>query len=175
MMVGYWDPLPALEAAGDSGLVWRGDWSDRNWRNVPGPFYCGLTDTVWHLLDVAPDNVLCDDEDRGFVFRQPSDAVAVAGIVMTAHDDCYLGFARDGDEHWTVPAVREWWSERHRVEEWIDRVLPQWGANGDLAEAAGARRYSEYLAGELADDLRHYMFWLDCRRSPAPGECLPEL
>ncbi|MFI1280982.1 ferredoxin [Streptomyces sp. NPDC020858] len=163
---------------GHAGFTGYGRWSDRNWRNVPGPFYGASTDTMWHLLAEAPAHILCDDEDnsQGFVFRQPIDAAAVECVVRAAQLDCYLGFAHDGDQHWTVPEVRRWWRERRRIAEWINDVLPKWTADtGNPAAAAGLRAYAAYLGGELAEDLRLYAFWLDQRRSPTPEERLPEL
>jgi hypothetical protein len=72
-MTGYWDPLPTARrlAKDDNFPCYTGRWEDRNWRNVPGPFYGAETDSLdigW--LD-GPDHVTYDGE-REFVYRQPT-------------------------------------------------------------------------------------------------------
>ncbi|MEU3267837.1 hypothetical protein [Streptomyces bacillaris] len=40
-MATYFDPLPLL---GEAQAVFRGQWAERLWLNVPGPFYGAGTD-----------------------------------------------------------------------------------------------------------------------------------
>jgi len=53
----YWDPMQhigAVFAAQPRDGLWagpdatfQGKWAERNWRNVPGPFYGAMTDNCW--------------------------------------------------------------------------------------------------------------------------------
>jgi hypothetical protein len=80
-MIGYWDPMPTARRLID-GLdkpterLFTGRWEERNWRNVPGPFYASETDSLQIGRLAAPDHV-CYDDDIGngfgyeFIYRQP--------------------------------------------------------------------------------------------------------
>jgi hypothetical protein len=47
-----------------------GRWEERNWRNVPGPFYAGETDSLQIGRLAAPDHVCYDDDiGNGFGFE----------------------------------------------------------------------------------------------------------
>ncbi|WP_326586149.1 hypothetical protein [Streptomyces sp. NBC_01294] len=74
--------------------------------------------------------------------------------------------------------MREWWHARREVEEYIATMLVEWEGSEqeDEREAAeGLRDYEAYLAGELADDLRAYIFRLEHGRYPGDEDVLPEL
>ncbi|WP_075737002.1 ferredoxin [Streptomyces acidiscabies] len=135
----YFDPVPLL---GDTRAAFRGQWPDRKWLNVPGPFYGADTDNCGTGRLHAPGHVLYEAE------------------------------------HWTPAAVREWWAERGRVREYLARHRDAWEADDERAGqgvAAAVREYAAYLDGELALDLRLYLFRLDERRAPGSTERLPEL
>src|SRR5688572_30753379 len=125
MMIGYWDPLPAARrlVAGlgeHTGRLFTGRWEQRNWRNVPGPFYAGETDSLALGRLEAPDHIAYDD-DLGtgfgyeFIFRQPVNDRQVEAVVHGCRIELYRGYNWDGDDHWTPQAVREWWQDRGRV------------------------------------------------------------
>ncbi|WP_203830077.1 ferredoxin [Actinoplanes palleronii] len=157
----------------------RGRWADRDWRNVPGPFYGARTDNCWTGREIAPDHVVYEDEfGSEIVFRQPRDAVEVRLVLSAAWNDPYASYAVDGDAHWTLDLVRKWWSDRDRLAAWIDGLQRAWSVSERADErdnAAGLRDFGRYLAGGLEGDLRGYGFWLDHRRAPRPGETLPDL
>ncbi|MFE9630454.1 ferredoxin [Streptomyces sp. NPDC006463] len=180
----YWDPIPALVALpADSpyaGARWDGRWEERNWRNVPGPFYGAQTDTCWTGRVHAPDLVLYDDAyGQEFVYRQPRGPGEVADLREAACEEAYAGYGRDGDLHWTPESVREWWRDRGRVREWAFSL--GWGdwVTSDREElrdaAAGARAYVAYIDDGIGAYLRDYLFWLVERRPSRPGESLPVL
>jgi hypothetical protein len=156
-----------------------GNWDQRNWRNVPGPFYGAETDTCWTGRLEAPRHVLYDDEyGQEFVFRQPRTPTEVHHVLAAAWADPFRGYAYDGDQHWTSDAVRIWWRDRARLQEWIAHLTTAWSgsARSDEQEAAtGLRALATYLDGGLETHLRGYCFWLEERRRPAPNEQLPAL
>ncbi|MGW6972062.1 ferredoxin [Streptomyces sp. NPDC054952] len=192
---GYWDPLPAARTAADTPVpeavpnlvlalphpevYLTGRWAERNWRNVPGPFYGAATDTCWSGRMAAPDHVLYDDETgHEFVYRQPRNAVEVDRLLFAAWTDPLSGYGWDGDQHWTAGSVRTWWHERARLREWATDLKTAWSphSDADCQEAAtGLAVLLAYLDGELETDLRLYLYWLEERRSPGPAEALPKL
>ncbi|MFD9595186.1 hypothetical protein ACFWA9_20875 [Kitasatospora sp. NPDC059973] len=184
----YWDPLPtARRLLTDQPHLDRfsGHWDERNWRNVPGPFYGADTDSLQLGRRDAPFHLAHDDDHgpfsgREFVYRQPVGAAQTRDLL----DGCTLGhggFAMDGDDHWTVPAVREWWQERGRVREWAVEAADRWSrARGEHREhyrdaAGGLRDYIAHLDHGLEEYLRGYLLWLAERRPRRPGESLPLL
>ncbi|MFI6518221.1 hypothetical protein ACIBF1_21880 [Spirillospora sp. NPDC050679] len=195
MASAYWDPLPTVrDSAGTAAFnegsgepftlpppeaYLLGQWEKRDWRNVPGPFYGAETDTCWVGRVVAPAHILYNDGyGEEFVYRQPRTASQVEQVLLAAWNDPFCAYACDGDEHWDLPSVRDWWRERHRLREWIDRAIGKWLLS-DRAEdrevVSGLHEYAAYLDGELSLHLCGYMFWLDRRRTPRPGELLPDL
>ncbi|MCX4802073.1 ferredoxin [Streptomyces sp. NBC_01214] len=192
----YWDPIPTVRACAEgeplpglaewvpaydhhSWSAWPHTWEERNWRNVPGPFYGSVTDTCWTGREVAPDHVLYDDEDgREFVYRQPRTPEETYRVLAAAWQELTAGYQCDGDERWTPELVREWWRDRGRVREWAVGLDRSWSASARAAEreaVGGARAYVAYIDDGLADYLRGYVFWLAERRHPRPDELLPRL
>ncbi|GAA2826037.1 hypothetical protein [Crossiella cryophila] len=188
----YWDPLPTVAAStnqpvagAEELLLWPpesyllGKWELRDWRNVPGPFYGAETDSCWAGRLVAPDHVVYEDERFGeVVFRQPRDVQETHRLLSAAWQDPFCGYAADGDQHWTLALIREWWAERARLAAWIEDLQRRWSVEGNEDEqeaATGLRAYAGYLADGVEGCLREYGFWLEHRRSARPGETLPDL
>jgi hypothetical protein len=175
--VAYWDSGSALaELANeprriDSGQVLdmgtpesylRGRWEERNWLNVPGPFYGADTDTCCCGPPAAPHNVLIDQWGQEFIWRQPQTG-ELRAVLDAACQDAFSGYAADGDEHWTPDLVTEWWDQRERVIDWLaSEDAPELRASdGDIARALN--KFRSYLHGELHDDLHRYADWLSQR------------
>ncbi|MGI5519910.1 ferredoxin [Micromonospora sp. CA-259024] len=190
----YWDPKPAVEASADLEVACllaggrrlgppeqylRGRWADRDWRNVPGAFYGARTDSCWMGREIAPQHVVYEDEFGGeIVYRQPTNSSEVQRLLTAAWSDPFCAYAADGDEHWTLDLVRQWWAERKRLAAWIDQLRRQWSASDRTDErdnAAGLVDFGRYLNDGLEADLRDYGFWLDNRRPRQPREGLPSL
>ncbi|MDW5330861.1 ferredoxin [Plantactinospora sp. KLBMP9567] len=190
----YWNPMPTVAASADLEVVnypggdrrlgppeayLRGRWADRDWRNVPGPFYGARTDSCWVGRDIAPDLVIYEDEYGGeIVYRQPRNAREVQLVLTAAWNDPWAAYAADGDEHWTLDLVRDWWADRHRLVAWIDDVRRRWSVSerGDERDnAVGLGEFAQFIDDGLRDYLRSYGFWLDNRRLPRPDESLPDL
>jgi hypothetical protein len=187
----YWNPLPAVAASAGLEVIGypfsrpkpcllgppeeylRGEWSKRDWRNVPGPFYCADTDTCGTGY-VAPANVAFEDEfGSEIVYRQPRDEREVHLLLSGAVQEVFQAYACDGDEHWTLALVREWWAERVRLLDWIAAAEAHWG-EGDPGSAL-LREYGAFVTGGLETYLREYGFWLEHRRPRVPSEALPGL
>ncbi len=164
---------------GPSDAYLRGRWADRDWRNVPGPFYGAQTDSCWMGRDIAPELVVYEDEyGSEIVYRQPRNAREVQLVLTAAWNDPWGAYAADGDEHWTLDLVRDWWAGRRRLTAWIDDVRRRWSVSERADErdnAAGLREFGRYLDHGLEGHLREYGFWLDNRRSRRPDEMLPDL
>jgi hypothetical protein len=199
-MIGYWDPLPTARRLVE-GLnqpverLFTGRWEQRNWRNVPGPFYAGETDSLAIGRLAAPGHVCYDDDLGGgfgfeFIYRQPVNARETEAVVEACQIELYSGYNWDGDDHWTTEAVREWWRNQGRVREWAVAIAADWGADthphwgynadpkylGHYHDAAqGHRDFIAYLDDGLEAYLRGYLFWLDQRREPRAREPLPDL
>jgi hypothetical protein len=67
--------------------------------------------------------VLYTDDGQEFIWKQPQNAEQVRAVLDAAYQDPFSGYAWDGDDHWTVDLVRQWWAERGRVRDWIERQL----------------------------------------------------
>jgi hypothetical protein len=130
----------------------KGDWADRNWRNVPGPFYGAETDTCECGPSAAPLNVLCDETGQEFIWRQPRSMDELRAVLDAACQDPFNGYGCDGDEHWTPETVLEWWERRERVIDWLA-----------IEGRAVVTPFRAYIDGELGDDLRRYADWLSRR------------
>lgn len=183
--------MPHLDAVIDSlpqhGLrpsldqICQGKWDERNWRNVPGPFYGAMTDNCWVGRLHAPHHVLYGDDieyEQEFLYRQPRTLAELQDVLVAMQEDPWAGWACDGDSHWSLNLVREWWRERGRLREWITAKHRRWivSERADEREAAsGLADYLAYLDGDLADHLRGYMFFLDNGVSPAPLDRVPAL
>lgn len=192
---GYWDPLPAVRTSAGTPVPGArpgtiqvlpepetyllGSWPERSWQSVPGPLYGGGTDTCWTGRLVAPAHILYDDESgEEFVYRQPRAPEQVRAVLFAALNDPFGGYGWDGDQHWTPESVRSWWRDRGRLREWAAKVSVAWAEHEqpDHREmVTGLPDFLGYLDGELACDLRTYLFWLQERRSPRQEEALPQL
>jgi hypothetical protein len=152
----------------------HGRWEDRNWRNVPGPFYGAETDTCRVGPEAAPANVLCDETGQEFVWRQPRTTDEVGAVLDAAYQDPFWGYGWDGDDHWTPEMVRGWWQDRGQVLEWIDDELVRHRRRRD-ERGLSLVAFRRHLETELSDLLRGYVLWLDERRLAEDGEPLPDL
>lgn len=87
----------------------------------------------------------------------------------------FEAYAGDGDEHWTLPLVREWWADRGRLLDWIATAEATWSGNGGTYMTYLMREYRAFITGGLETYLPEYGFWLEHRRPATPNEALPRL
>jgi hypothetical protein len=160
----YWDSRTAAETAitfGRPVRFLRGRWEERDWRNVPGPFYGAETDTCGTGFPAAPRNVLEDDEfGTEFLWRQPRDLDELRAVLDAAALDPFEGYNWDGDEHWTPDLVWMWWESRSQVEEWLAKADFTNSGSAARALSDAATEYRRYIADELHGDLERYADWL---------------
>ncbi|WP_194813409.1 hypothetical protein [Nocardia sp. XZ_19_385] len=178
---GYWDPMTSIPPDYFNFTPNDGSkWAEKHWLNVPGPIYTGQTDTCWTGRHYAPRHVLYGGEYYNeFVYRQPKSPAEVECLLNAANDDPYDGYAFDGDSRWTPATVRAWWSDRNKVEQHLAGLLAEWteeGVDAQYTEAAvGVRDFLAYLATDLENDLRAYLFRLENGRYPDADDQLPTL
>jgi hypothetical protein len=161
----YWDSRAALAdlQLPESKMDLNGRWDERNWRNVPGPFYGADTDTCVCGPSAAPLNVLCDEWGQEFVWRQPRTVKELRAVLDGAWLDPFGGYAADGDDHWTPELVMEWWDGRDRLLDWLaSDEAAEVRASDDVISRALAE-FHDYLNGALHDDLQQYADWLSRR------------
>jgi hypothetical protein len=144
----------------------RPTFSERNPFNVPGPFYGAETDTCWTGPHEAPGNVLLDRDGQEFVSRQPADATELRDVLSAALCECFCGYGADGDDHWTLPLIRDWWRTRH------DLLAAADGIRGD---PGSIRSWQAFLSGQGEDYLRAYAFFVQEGRLPAGDDALPDV
>jgi hypothetical protein len=168
-------PLADLDdrVLGPPDAYLRGEWANRDWRNVPGPFYGAQTDSCWTGRLVAPSHVLYEDDfGSEIVFRQPQDPEAVRLVLSAAWSDPFLSYACDGDEHWTLALVREWWGERKRLTAWIRELDRTWSISDrddERENAAGLRDYAD-SRGTTIGMIRCALFGGSGRLTPRDAE-----
>lgn len=141
--------------------------SEKNALNIPGPIYGAETDTRCTGPQEAPDNVLLDKEGQEFVFKQPSTAVEFRDLVSAAISECFEGYGADGDSHWRLSTIREWW--RTREDMLLGGISEQW------CESESVKRWKRALQGEAEGYLRVYAFFVENCRVPVDGDTLPSV
>jgi hypothetical protein len=184
----YWNPLPEARryVATLSRDPFGGVWADRRWRNVPGPFYAAETDCMQLGRRDAPYHIAYDDDlgEGGyeFVYRQPTNAAETRALVNGAMREMFQAYGCDGDEHWTVDGVRDWWHDRHRVREWAAGLAAKWPTDAPPQHrphyedaSRGLADFVAYIDDGLERYLRGYMFWLAEGRTPVRGDAMPTL
>lgn len=186
----YWDPLPTVATSVGLEIIeypfgtaflgppegyLHGEWSKRDWRNVPGPFYCADTDNCLTGF-VAPANVAFEDGfGSEFIYRQPRDEHEVQRVLSAACQEVFEAYACDGDDHWTLALVREWWAERDRLLDWIATANDMWSEHRGCYMTFLMGEYWAFITDGLETYLREYGFWLEHRRPASPDEALPTL
>lgn len=156
-----WLPISAL-----AGQFFQPAFDKRNPLNIPGPFYGAETDTCETGTAEAPHNVLLDDSGQEFVFTQPTNENELRDVLSAAICECFVGYGADGDDHWTLALIREWWRSR------LD-LLSLASQTKGLPESK--LRWERILSGEGEAYLRSYAFFVENRRLPTETDTLPEI
>ena len=155
----------------DAGLIQQrifcGKFEERNPFNIPGPFYGGQTDTCETGPLEAPQNVMLDGEGQEFVFRQPTTAEELRRVIGAARCDPFLGYGADGDQHWNLRLIREWW---------------RGGLEGRMAQSGklavtnqNTEQWVSFSTSQAESYLRRYAFFVESRSLPVPTDHLPDL
>jgi hypothetical protein len=176
---------PANFAHTTAAIGFDGAFSVRNPLNVPGPFYGANTDNCETGPQEAPDNVLLDSDGREFIFLQPRNPEEVKAVLLAARAEAFSGYGADGNDHWDLPLLREWWRDRQAVLEWVVRELKAWDPGTVVDEAwlrqrnmtrvAALHAFRQFLEERLEAYLRVYAFFLSEKHPPQSGNALPEV
>lgn len=130
-------------------------WNLKNELNFPGPFYTGETDTCGTGIIEAPKNVIFDRECMEHVMIQPRTKKELLGLRDAGAIEVFGEYYCDGNKHWTIQLVKEWWSNRNDIFKSLqDRVLIKMNCNQE-------KRYKYYLDNVAELDLKRYCFFLD--------------
>lgn len=114
----------------------------------------------------ARHNVLLDANGQEFVFRQPRNAAELRDVLSAAIVECFVGYGRDGDDHWRLSLIQQWWRGRGEM------LTAASGLHGDPTSLNDWRRA---LQGEAESYLRVYAFFVENGRVPTDEEVLPEV
>ncbi|HAH44980.1 hypothetical protein [Gimesia sp.] len=149
-----------------SNPPFHGSFSERNRFNIPGPFYGAETDSCLTGPAEAPQNIMVDEKGQEFVYRQPASLAELECVLRATEVDPFEGYGANGDQHWTLPLVRDWWNTRHDLLAEMDS-LRKWNDNVD--------EWHRYLHGPAIDYLRQYVFFIEEGKLPQVWDSLPML
>lgn len=141
--------------------------TEKNPLSIPGPIYGAETDTCGTGPLEAPGNVLLDAAGQEFVFRQAATADEFRDLVSAAICDSFRGYGADGDAHWRLSTIRDWWRTREdMVREPFDE---RW------CRPESVQQWKRALQGEAEGYLRVYAFFVENNRVPRDGDVLPDV
>lgn len=143
-------------------------WQEIGFLNFPGPFYTGESDSCGTGIREAPANVIFDEYCHEHVMIQPRNRQELTQLLGAGAVEVFSSYYCDGNMHWTVPLVKEWWSNRGEIMEHLkNEELISMNCYQEI-------RYAHYLAHFAELDLRKYCFFLEHGFYPRE-EALPEL
>lgn len=148
------------------GELFPASFSDRNRLNIPGPIYGAETDTCTTGPAEAPKNVLLDENGQEFIFKQPSNPVEFRDVVSAAICECFQGYGADGDSHWRLTSIREWWKDRGEMCACVHQ---------EFGDSESHLKWKDGLNGAFAPYLQVYAFYVENGRVPDELDVLPEL
>lgn len=149
----------------DLGEFFPAKFSEKNPLNIPGPIYGGETDTCLTGPHEAPGNVLVDQHGCEFVFKQAASATEFRDLISAAMCECYQGYGADGDEHWRLSTIREWWGTR-------GDMLRE-GVGHEWCSPEAVESWTRALKGQSLGYLRVYAYFVENGRVPLVGDPLP--
>lgn len=145
---------------------------DKSRFNFPGPFYTGYTDNCGIGQLEAPATILYDENGHEHIFRQPHTTQQLIQLLVAAHIDPFEAYAMDGNDHWTLDLIKEWWNNKSALIAELSTENMIRNQNKKQAQD-----YIDYLNGEALLDLRKYAFFLLHKKYPFIEELneLPEI
>lgn len=154
-------------------------WANRHWLGIPGVCYTGATDSCLAGRYEASNTVLYDEHGCEFIFRQPRNEMELLETLNASLTDSFGEYGFDGHRTWTVTLVREWWKNRRRVVEWIEKFEDhsEWKQHefATQGQLSGVREFKFHLIYESEIYLRTFAFFLSEGRCASEDDCLPEL
>jgi hypothetical protein len=178
-----WKDDFSVDAA--EGKLCLGEWRYRYWRNFPGPFYAtrANTSSLGAYVTEGCGGVILFDGQQEFVSRQPRSEAELQRLIRALDGDEVLSYQCEGNRHWTLPLIRDWWGMRPELLGWAEGVLrgnrsPACGSRSDnrrSVDAGEVLAWIRFLQFEAEEYLRHYCFFRIEGRVAGPGEALPEV
>jgi len=177
LATGLLDVKPFIESI--EGSVFQAKWNEKRWPNTPGPFYGANTDTCGTGPIRAPYNAGLDHEDFEYIFKQPSNVEELRDVVTAAKVNVLCGYGCDGDSHWTLSLIQEWWERRQEL---LRLCLDSKDLSTELAAShddvmsvyrRNARYRLQYVRAGLADYLGAYSFFIEEGRLPNESDTMP--
>lgn len=143
-------------------------WSDKGELNFPGPFYTAESDTCGTGIIESPNNVIFDEHCMENVMIQPRSKVELLQLWKAGAVEVFESYCCDGNKHWTMQLVRNWWSNRNDILEYLK--------NDELIKVNcnQEKRYRHYIGNYAKMDLRKYCFFLEYGFYPT-NQKLPEI
>lgn len=175
--IGLSSAHPSIELIDSSAF--QATWTDRRWPNTPGPFYGANTDTCATGPIRAPYNAGLDHEDFEYIFKQPSNVEELRDVLTAAKVNVLSGYGCDGNSHWTLRLIQEWWDGRQQL---LQLCLGSRYLSIDLASSPdvvtriyrrNARYRLQYVRTELANYLGAYSFFIEEGRLPNESDTMP--
>jgi hypothetical protein len=114
-----------------------------------------------------------------YIFKQPSNIEELRDVVKAAKVNVLSGYACDGDAHWTLSLIQEWWERRQEL---LQLCLSSTYLSKDNATSRddiigvyrrNARYRLQYVRTELADYLGAYSFFIEEGRVPGESDPMP--
>lgn len=81
--------------------------------------------------------------------------------------ECFNGYGADGDAHWRLSTIRDWWQTR-------GEMLNE-GVGHEWCKPESVESWKRALQGDAAGYLRVYAFFVENGRIPVDGDTLPEI
>ncbi len=93
-------------------------------------------------------------------------------VIKAAEQEPFQNYAMDGDSHWTIEAVKDWWS---RIEELKDKLRERIRRENSVIEKVALERWLLFLNTEAESEIRQYIFFRDTGQYPKISEKLPNI
>ncbi|WP_207532446.1 hypothetical protein [Desertivirga arenae] len=144
---------------------------ERDPLNFPGPFYTSFTDNCGTGQQEAPDNIVYDHDGREHIFVQPRNLDEMLGVISAAYVDPFSSYGFDGNDHWNLNLIREWWRQKDVLISLLSST-----AFNETNNSLQNLKYIEYLTVGAKHDLMKYAFFLEKNYYPGEDERqLPEI
>ena len=157
----------------------QGKWNEKLWPNTPGPFYGANTDSCGTGPIEAPANSGLDEHGFEYIFKQPESLKELTEVVRAAQVNVLSGYGADGNSHWTLGLIREWWDRRHELLQLCSSsqcLSAKWSHSMDTVVRVyhqNAKYRLHYMRTELGSYLAAYSFFIEEGRPPEDSDVLP--
>ncbi len=158
-----------------------GTWDERYWKNVPGPFYSTIFNTMSLMASShAPGHLIHDDKCE-FFWKPPCTEEEYADCIVAMWCDDIDSYGVDGNEHWSPQLVAEWWNRRGELLDWANEryrctsedARTFWSQSEGMTDRQLLAQHIDFIENEAEEYLRSYIFLLLEGRAAQSGDSLP--